>query len=162
MTDMSDILKDLLQDDKESATDKFSSYFANLAGEKYSTMRELSPESEKLEEAALNIPEAIFEREGNRKWTPDEIREKLKTDDKWLYRGILAIYKYQLDDEKSSAGTHHLNGVGFNKFDAQMMTDSAIAIQQTGRLPTVKWREAARRRMLKYSGQLARIANNVN
>ena len=35
-----------------------------------------------------------------KKWTKEEIAAKLATDDKWLIRGLLAIYAGQTEEEK--------------------------------------------------------------
>ena len=93
-----------------------------------------------------------------KKWTKDEIRKNLETDDRWLYRGILAIYAKQTEDEQASNSTEHSNGMGFNGMDADFMSSVAQQVQHLGWL-SPKQREIARKKMLKYSGQLARIAN---
>ena len=95
-----------------------------------------------------------------------EIREKLKTNDKWLVRGILAIYARQTADERSSQTTKYTNGVGFNGRDAAILSSFAKQIlswqaTENPRYPSPlspKQFELARRSMSKYAGQLARIA----
>jgi hypothetical protein len=100
------------------------------------------------------------------------IREKLETNDKWLARGIVAIYAKQTADEKLSKLTKHSNGVGFNGRDAEFLSSLASQIMTWEGTPKAerKWRQplsekqvnAARRKMLKYAGQLARIAEENN
>ncbi len=53
------------------------------------------------------------------------IRHKLSTDDKWLLRGLVAIFNLQTVDEKASEHSHHHNGYGFNKIDSPMLTSYA-------------------------------------
>jgi len=92
-------------------------------------------------------------------WTRDEIKAKLNEDPKWVERGIVAIYKRQTEDEKRSEATKIHNGVGFNKVDAGFLTSLAKAIEKYGRL-TPKQLTYGRKKVMKYSGQLVKIANN--
>ena len=39
------------------------------------------------------------------KWTKEAIREKIMADDKWLIRGLLAIYRLQTDAEQNAGQT---------------------------------------------------------
>lgn len=85
------------------------------------------------------------------------IKDKLETDDKWLYAGIMAIYKHQTEDEQQSQETKHINGVGFNGADAKIMSSFAEFLMKTGFL-TGKQKAIARKKMRKYAGQLEKIA----
>jgi hypothetical protein len=98
--------------------------------------------------------------EGNedKVWTKEEIREKIKTDDNWLIRGLLAIYDRQTEEEQSNHTTNVHNGIGFSAFDAEFMTNVAKWYNNKGFL-SEKQLMHVRKKMLKYSGQLARIAN---
>jgi hypothetical protein len=91
-------------------------------------------------------------------WTKEEIKEKLKSDDNWLIRGLLAIYDRQTEEEQSSHATQVHNGIGFNAYDAEFLTNSAKFYQSKGFLSDRHLR-AVRRAMIKYSAQLSRIAN---
>ena len=91
-------------------------------------------------------------------WTKSEIKDKLETDTHWLVRGILAIHRCQTEDEQNSKNTKHRNGVGFGKPDARFLSSLAEWLKKGGNL-TEKQITAARYCMLKYAGQLARIAN---
>ena len=95
------------------------------------------------------------------------IREKLATDNRWLVRGIVAIYERQTFDEQQSLQTSHDNGVGFNGVDANIMSSFAQQIQRwekmdpTRRYPNPlsdKQLAIARKKMGKYAKQLAAIA----
>ena len=91
-------------------------------------------------------------------WTKTEIKEKLATDAYWLSRGILAIHARQTDDERNSKRTKYKNRMGFASPDARFLSSLAEWIKRGGHL-TERQIAAARCRMLKYAGQLARIAN---
>jgi hypothetical protein len=105
-------------------------------------------------------------------YSVDEIRNKLETNDRWLLRGILAIYARQTADEKSSNTTKHTNGVGFNGRDAAILSSFAKQIRvwqvteprdrKYSRPLSPKQFAAARKMMPKYAGQLARIAEENN
>lgn len=94
-------------------------------------------------------------------WTKAEIREKLETNDKWLIRGLIAIYQYQTAEEQAMDATLADNGVGFNGADAEFLSSLARQAEERGFL-TPKQIAAGRKKMLKYAGQLARIANEKN
>ena len=96
-----------------------------------------------------------------RNWTREDILMKITASDKWLCRGILAIYNRQSETEKSQGATIHANGVGFNAFDADFLGSLAQKIQQ-GKSLTRKQLQAARSAMSKYCGQLAILANTTN
>lgn len=91
-------------------------------------------------------------------WRKEEVRFKLETDNNWLYRGLLAIYDRQTQDEKESDLTRHDNMVGFNGVDSVILSSYAKSFKQWGRL-TPRQIEVCRKKMLKYAGQLAKIAN---
>jgi hypothetical protein len=61
--------------------------------------------------------------------TKQFIKEKLLTDDRWLVRGILAIYNLQTDQEKAAEATLKHNGVGFNGCDAYILSSFAKQLQ---------------------------------
>lgn len=99
--------------------------------------------------------EHLFE---NKSWTKEEIRDKLEHDDRWLFRALFAIYKYQTEDEKSTGQTKYYNNVGFSGVDADFLTKAAMRYKSGFRF-SEKYVAAIRKAMLKYSGQLAKIAN---
>lgn len=92
------------------------------------------------------------------KWTKEAIKARLEKDDKWLARGLLAIYGRQTAEEQDCGQTVEVNGIGFNGADAEILTSFALQYKERGFL-TPKQLEIARKRMLKYAGQLAKIAN---
>lgn len=94
-------------------------------------------------------------------WTKDEIKEKLLGSQKWLEHGIVAIYRRQTMDEQASFATLHLNGIGFNGADAEIMSSFAKRLERGINL-SERQVAAAKKIMPKYAGQLAKIANGVN
>ena len=92
------------------------------------------------------------------KWTKDAIREMLRKSDKAVLKGLLRIYSLQTATEQETEHTKEHNGVGFSGYDAEFMTSLAKGYIQYGRL-TEKQMVHARKKMLRYASQLARIAN---
>ena len=91
-------------------------------------------------------------------WTQDQIKSLLNTSDNAVVRAVSAIYALQTADEKVTGDTRHHNGVGFNGVDARLGSYYADWISKHGRL-TGQHLNRARRMMLKYTRQLAAIAN---
>ena len=91
-------------------------------------------------------------------WTKEEIKELLAKNDEMVKRSVLKLYEKQTDYEKLSQSTQEDNGVGFNGADATILSSFAEFIKKTGFL-TPKQIGIARRKLMKYSSQLARIAN---
>lgn len=94
------------------------------------------------------------------KWTKEAIRTRLESNDTWLVRGLLAIFARQTAEEQSAGFTKEDNGIGFNGADAEILTSFANQIKTRGFL-TPKQIEIARKKMLKYAGQLVRIATDT-
>lgn len=85
------------------------------------------------------------------------IREGLEQSDSWLLRGLMVIYSFQTEAEKVSKMTAEDNGMGFNGVDAEFLTSLAEQYKTRGFL-TPKQLIHCRRKMLKYSGQLLKVA----
>jgi len=101
-----------------------------------------------------------------RDYTIEEIAQKIATDDRWLLRGLLAIYSRQTKDEQHSEYTKHRNDIGFNAVDGSRLTRYAKwVISWNG--GNRKYRRPlgpaqlldCRKRMAKYARQLTEIAN---
>lgn len=101
--------------------------------------------------------QTLFEEE-QKKWTKEEIRDKINTDNRWLLRAVSAIYNKQTEDEQANKTTSHDNGVGFNGVNAEFLSQAAERYQK-GYTFSEKYIAAIRKSMLKYAGQLTRIAN---
>ena len=95
----------------------------------------------------------------NKVWTAEEIKELLLNNDRAVARGVLAIYARQTSSERADGVTKVLNGVGFNGADSRYLSYCANWLRTHSAL-TGRHLSKARRMMLKYSGQLASIANN--
>lgn len=92
------------------------------------------------------------------KHTRESILSLLEKRDEAITRGIVAIWRYQTSSEKVTGTTNQDNGVGFNGADAPLLTSFAEQINR-GRTLSEKQMGWARKKMPKYAGQLARIAN---
>jgi hypothetical protein len=89
--------------------------------------------------------------------TKEFIKEKLVTDQRWLMRGITAIYEKQTYEEQQSETTKEDNGVGFNGIDAYILSSFAKQIK-AGKTLSVKQLAIAQKKMPKYARQLLSIA----
>lgn len=87
------------------------------------------------------------------------IRHNLTTSDRWLTRGLIAIYNQQTADEQNAQTTAYHNNMGFGAIDAEILSSFAQQYITTGYL-TVKQLEITRKKMIKYAGQLYCLANN--
>lgn len=93
------------------------------------------------------------------KFTEEAIKEKILHNDAWLFRGIIAIFNRQTEDEKRAEDTKHNNKRGFNSPDARRMTYYAKWILKHGHLDDPH-KSIARKKMIKYVGQLTKLANH--
>lgn len=93
-----------------------------------------------------------------RVWTEEEIRDYVQNNDKVLYGAIKKLYNEQTVDEKMAGETKHYNGVGFNGADSRFMSSLAEFLIRNGFL-TDKQKYVARKRMVKYTKQLTKLAN---
>lgn len=97
-------------------------------------------------------------------WTPTMITEKINRNDADVCAAVVTLYRKQTRSERNARNTGEYNGVGFNKFDAEILSSFAEQIirnKRQGRkyLLSVKQMEIARKRIRKYAKQLAKIAN---
>jgi hypothetical protein len=102
-------------------------------------------------------------------WTKDEIVRNLKNNDDWIIAALLAIYERQTNDEKRDYATKYDNDIGFNCADAPKMTSFAEQVRRwknsrgyNGKYAfplSDKQLYVARKRLLKYAGQLTELAN---
>lgn len=95
-----------------------------------------------------------------KKWTKTEIQANLICSNLWLYQGLLAVYERQTADEQNSEYSKYNNKVGFSSADSTFLTSIAKQALDRRRL-SEKQVEITRKLMLKYSGQLAKIANGL-
>ena len=100
----------------------------------------------------------VKEHPAKRVWTDDEIRNLIQTNDTVLYRALKKLYSEQTDDEQFREHTVERNGRGFNKVDADFLTSVSKFLNSRGFL-TDKQKVATRRKLVKYTKQLTRLAN---
>ena len=90
-------------------------------------------------------------------YTKASIRAMLECNDQWLYRAIVAIDACQTANEKAQGGTVEDNGIGFNGVDGRILMSMAAQLNRCGYL-SPKQTIIARKKMVKYAGQLLAIA----
>lgn len=93
-----------------------------------------------------------------KKWTEENIRTLVQTNDGVLYGALMQLYKRQTSAEKRDGTTRVRNGEGFNSIDANFMSSLAIYYMRHGYL-TDNQKIVARRKLQKYTKQLTKIAN---
>ena len=101
------------------------------------------------------------------------VKTKLANDDRWVARGLLALFTCQTGQEKERKSTVKANGKGFSSYDAEMLTNIARelirregehacnSLQKPFSLRnhmSAYHAEQARRRMPKYAKQLLEFA----
>ena len=91
-------------------------------------------------------------------WTKDEIKGLIVNRDDAVIKGMLRIYDLQTESEKVFGDTHEHNGVGFSGVDGEIMSSFAEFYNKTNFL-SYKQMKIARKKMLKYAGQLTMISN---
>jgi hypothetical protein len=88
--------------------------------------------------------------------TIEKIRDLLRTNDRAVMRAVWVLFERQTSTEQLCGQTLDDNGVGFNAFDAEFLTSLAGQVD-SGWSP--KQLSAGRKAVMKYAGQLVRIAN---
>ena len=91
-------------------------------------------------------------------WTKNEIKGLIESRDDAVVRGMLRIYDLQTESEKVFGDTHESNGVGFSGVDGEIMSSFTEFYNKAGFL-SKKQMVIARKKMLKYAGQLTKIVN---
>jgi len=92
--------------------------------------------------------------------TKETIKELLIRNDQAVARGIMAFFALQTADEQQAESTNKNNGVGFNGSDAPILSSFAKQLQN-GRTMSDRQMELARKKIIKYAGQLTKIANKT-
>ena len=87
----------------------------------------------------------------------ESIQALLRTNDRALARGIVAIYKRQTASEQASEATLQDNGVGFTGCDAHILSSFAKQVQKGWTL-SIKQNAIARNKMPKYWKQLLEVS----
>lgn len=106
-------------------------------------------------------------------YTKEAIRGLLERSDKAVEQATIRLWERQTADEQQAQQTGHKNGEGFNGTDAEILSSFAEQLQGIGSYTwngrtytrkgpkplSDKQMEIARRKVVKYAGQLAEIAN---
>lgn len=93
-------------------------------------------------------------------WTKKKIQELLSTRDDAVIHGMLKIYEYQTAEEKAIEDTKFHNMVGFSGVDGQIMS-SFVGFYKNRNYLSPKQLTIARKKMLKYAGQLLKIMDKT-
>lgn len=91
-------------------------------------------------------------------YTSEYITTRLQSSDRWVNRATLALYQAQEPAEQITGTTCYLNGHGYNRTDARIMSSFAAQILR-GRALSPRQLEIARSLLPKYALQLSRLAN---
>lgn len=87
----------------------------------------------------------------------DFVKYMLSVNSKWAIKALTVIYTYQTNEEKNSLHTNELNGVGFGKFDAEILS-SLCKQYNSGRPLTQNQLGVLFNRMPKYWKQIIEIS----
>lgn len=105
-------------------------------------------------------PERLLEAKRSN-WTVEEMKDVLARNDDQVGKALVKLYELQTEDEKASGSTHEYNSVGFNSFDAEILSSFAEFYMKYHRL-SPKQLAIARKKIMKYAKQLVNIANSAN
>ena len=92
----------------------------------------------------------------NKQQTLVTLQTKLRTDNRWAQRALLAIFRNQTADEQTSATVRHYNNMGFRCMDSEILTSFANQLQTRGSL-SPKQMSIVHRLMPKYARQLMKF-----
>lgn len=87
------------------------------------------------------------------KWTADKVKLSIATNDKAVVQALMKLYSLQTEYEKAVKETSETNRVGFNAFDAEILTSFSQQYEKKQWL-SPKQLQLARKKLLKYSRQL--------
>lgn len=91
-------------------------------------------------------------------WDKTSIQNLLKSNDRAVYRALVAIFDRQTASEQSGDTTNVVNGIGFSRFDAPFCSDLAKRVK-AGYSLSPKQLAVARNKMMRYHRQLVDVAN---
>lgn len=94
-----------------------------------------------------------------REWTAEDFRVLIQHSDAVLEKCILQIFARQTADEQARDDTRWHNDIGFNGVDAELLSSFAKQLKR-GKKLTEKQKHYGRKKMLKYSKQLATCARS--
>ena len=88
-----------------------------------------------------------------KEWDKESIKKLIQTNDKAVYRALVLLYSFQTDEEKNTDKVKTVNGKGFNKLDAEILSSMARQVK-SGRHLSDKQMYVARPKLMKYAGQI--------
>ena len=91
--------------------------------------------------------------------TKEIVRFWILNNDEAVKRAAVIIYDQQTDEEKNDGVSLYENDIGFNRYDSKFLSDFAIRCKLKKNIKPKQIIEA-RYKVLKYSGQVAKITNN--
>lgn len=130
----------------------FDAWIGNFANKGEETAEKLRAF---IESHDVKIEEAPKQK---KQWTQEEIKSFIQTNDKCLYGALKKLYAEQTADEQRSGNTKERNNRGFNGTDSKFLTSVAQFLIKRGFL-TDKQKVVTRKKLMKYAGQLTRLAN---
>ncbi len=86
------------------------------------------------------------------------MKDVLARRDDQVGKALVKLWERQTEDEKATRTTNEYNRMGFNGFDADILSSFAEQFQEKGWL-SKKQLELARKKIMKYAKQLCEIAN---
>ena len=86
----------------------------------------------------------------------DNIKDRMKTDDKFLFQCMLKIFSFQTSWEKQDDTTQVWNDVGFSGVDGEFLSSVSNQYIKKGYLSD-KQMVYVKKRMIKYAGQIDRM-----
>jgi hypothetical protein len=87
------------------------------------------------------------------------IRKMLESNEKWVLRALVTIFRYQTAAEQNAEATLEHNGVGFTGADGEFLSSLAKQVKR-GRTMSVKQMHCLFKKMPKYAGQLDCVAQS--
>lgn len=123
--------------------------------------RDQQAEEAKLKGEAFSVTQMLKTRAPRgsgkaRKQLEEQLAEALRTDREWIYLGLALIADKQTLAEQDQHQSNETNGVGFTKFDADILTSFADQLKYRGSL-SPKQDAILFKRMPKYAGQILRL-----
>lgn len=86
----------------------------------------------------------------------EKMRKQLEKDDQ-AKKALLRLYEYQTQSEKDTGGVYIENGVGFTKFDSEMLSSFAEHLLKKKFL-SHRQMVLLKLKITKYAGQLVKLA----
>lgn len=96
--------------------------------------------------------------EVKRVYDVEEIRDYLKKSDRFVINSLIKMYMMQTAEEQEGKSTEYKNGVGFNAFDANVLSNIARQCINEHYI-TVKQVNLVYNKIKKYAKQITQIAN---